>query len=103
MTSLAKKDFLDDEILELAINAGAKDCITSEKYHEIICKKDDFYKVKTSIEKKVNNILFSGIEWRANENINLGSEKTESIKKIVELLEDEDDVQKVFLNSKIDL
>ena len=47
-----KKDFLDDEILELAINAGAKDCITSEKYHEIICKKDDFYKIKTSIEKK---------------------------------------------------
>ena len=34
-------------------------------YHEIICEKKDFYKVKNSLEKKISNFIYSGIEWRA--------------------------------------
>ena len=47
---IEKKKISENEILELSINAGAEDCISKESYHEIIAKKDDFYKVKMTIE-----------------------------------------------------
>ncbi len=98
-----RKDLLEEEIFDIAINSGAKDCNTYDKFYEIICKKDDFYKVKTLIEKKIENIIYTGIEWRANNYLNFSREKIDIIKKIFNSLEDEDDVQKVFLNCKIDL
>ena len=98
-----RKDLLEEEIFDIAINSGAKDCNTYDKFYEIICKKDDFYKVKTLIEKKIENIIYTGIEWRANNYLNVSREKIDIIKKIFNSLEDEDDVQKVFLNCKIDL
>ena len=54
--------FKEDEIFELAINSGAKDCSNLENYHEIICGKEDFYKVKIKLEKKLNKLEYSGIE-----------------------------------------
>ena len=45
------KKFNSEEALELAINSGANECESSENYHEIICEKKTFYKVKSSIEK----------------------------------------------------
>ena len=47
------KKFKEDEIFELALNSGAKDCSNLENYHEIICEKEDFYKVKIKLEKKL--------------------------------------------------
>ena len=46
-----KKKIKEDDIFEIAINAGAKDCINFEKVFEIITKKEDFYKIKTELEK----------------------------------------------------
>ena len=37
-----------------------------ENHHEIICEMKDFYKVKNIIEKKISNLIYSGIEWRAH-------------------------------------
>ncbi len=53
-----KKKISEDDILELAINAGAEDCISNSNYHEIIIKKEDFYKVKIEIEKKNTRFYF---------------------------------------------
>ena len=54
------------KLLSLAINSGANECESYNKYHEIICEMKDFYKVKNSIEKKISNFIYSGIEWRAH-------------------------------------
>ena len=48
-----KEKISDNDILELAINGGAEDCSSNGPYHEIITTKDNFYKVKLEIEKKV--------------------------------------------------
>jgi len=47
-----KKEISDEKILELAINAGAEECISTENIHEIFCNKEELYKVKKIIEKK---------------------------------------------------
>ena len=97
-----KKNFLDNEILELAINGGAEDCLSNALYHEIITVKDNFYKVKLEIEKKVQEFITSGIEWLPLNKIVLDKEKTKSVLNFLEALEDNDDVQHVYANLKID-
>ena len=99
---IEKKQISDNEILELAINSGAEDCSSNGTYHEIITKKDNFYKVKTLVEKKMNEIISSGIEWLPNNKISLDKEKTKSVLNFLETLEEDDDVQHVYANLEID-
>ena len=53
----------EEEIFEIALNAGAKDCISLENVFEIITEKEDFYKIKTELEKN-RLIKLPSIEWR---------------------------------------
>ena len=51
-----------------------KDCFKINNFFEIITIKEDFYKIKTSFEKKVDSFLYFGIEWRALNYLNLDKE-----------------------------
>ena len=93
-----KTKISDNEILELAIQGGAEDCSSDESYHEIITKKESFYKVKIEIEKKISEFVSSGIEWLPINKILLDKEKTKSVLHFLEMLEDDDDVQHVYAN-----
>ena len=95
------KKFKEDEIFELAINSGAKDCSNLENYHEIICEKEDFYKVKIKLEKKLNKLEYSGIEWRPLSRINLNEEQSKKIFELLLSLEEIDDVQNVYINTNL--
>ena len=97
-----KKKVSDNEILELAINGGAEDCFSNNSYHEIITKKDNFYKVKLEIEKKIKDFISTGIEWLPINKISLDKEKTRSVLNFLETLEDDEDVQHVYANLEID-
>jgi len=97
-----KNKISDNNILELAINVGAKDCSSNGKYHEVITAKDNFYKVKLEIEKKIKEHISSGIEWLPKNKISLDLEKTKSVLDFLETLEDDDDIQHVYANLEID-
>ena len=97
-----KKKISGNDILELAINGGAEDCSSNGPHHEVITTKDDFYKVKIEIEKKVKEFISSGIEWLAINKISLNQEKTKSVLNLLETLEDNEDVQRVYANLEID-
>ena len=91
------------KIFEIAINSGAKDCLHLDDFHEIITEKEDFYKIKTELEKKVDTFLYSAIEWRAINLLNLQKEKFEKIIHILNSLEELDDVQNIFTNINLRL
>ncbi len=97
---ISKKNISDDQALDFAAKFGARDCFSYKDFHEIITKKEDFYKVKVQVEKKIGNLTYSGIEWRPKSSINLNNEKKEEVEDMLNLLEEEDDVQKVFHNCK---
>ena len=97
-----KAKISDNDILELAIQGGAEDCNSEGSCHEIITKKDSFYKVKIEIEKKINEFVSSGIEWLPINKILLNKEKTKSVLDFLDTLEDDDDVQHVYANLEID-
>ena len=87
-----KKKIKEEEIFEIAINAGAKDCLSLGEIFEIITEKEDFYKVKTELENKIEILNYSSIEWRPLNYINLGEEQSEQIADVLNALEELDDV-----------
>ena len=93
-----KDKIKEDEIFEIAINAGAKDCINLENIFEIITKKEDFYKIKTEIEKRIQEIDYSSIEWRPLNYLEINKDKRDDLIEVLNSLEELDDVQKVFTN-----
>ncbi len=98
---IGKKNISDERALEFAINAGAKDCKSDKSFHEIITKKEDFYKVKNEIEKLTKDFIYSNMEWRPYNLINIPRENFKDIENMLELLQEDDDVQNVFHNCKL--
>ena len=96
-----KKKIKEEEIFEIAINAGAKDCLSLGEIFEIITEKEDFYKVKTELENKIEILNYSSIEWRPLNYINLGKEQSEQIADVLNALEELDDVQNIFTNANM--
>ena len=97
-----KKKISENEILDLAINSGAEDCISDKLFHQVITAKDNFYKVKVKIEKKIDEFISTGIEWIPINKVTLNKEKTKSVLNFLETLEEDDDVQHVYANLEID-
>ena len=95
---LDKKKIDEEKIFDIAINLGAKDCITFEQIFEIITKKEDFYRIKIELEKKIETINYSSIEWRPLNYIDLNKDQSKQIIEILTALEDLDDVQSIFTN-----
>jgi len=96
-----KKKIKEDEIFEIAINAGAKDCVSLDKIFEIITKKEDFYKIKTELEKKIETFNYSSIEWRPLNYIDLNKDQSQQIIEVLTSLEELDDVQNIFTNANL--
>ena len=95
---IKNKNFNNDEALELAINSGANECVSSNEYHEILSEMKDFYKVKSKIENKISNFIYSGIEWRAHNVLKLSKEQKEKVVVMLESLDEIDDIQNIFIN-----
>ena len=98
---IEKNKMSEEEIFDIAINCGAKDCVNTEKYMEIITKKEDFYKVKSELEKKIDILAHSAIEWRPNIYLDLNEEQSKKMLEVLNSLEELDDVQNIFINAKL--
>ena len=97
-----KKDEISEEkILELAIEAGADECITKENVHEIQCSVNEIYNVKKKLENRINNFISTEIEWIPLNSIEVSGEQQEKLIEFFETLEDDDDVQNIFSNIEL--
>ena len=96
-----KNKIKEDELFEIAINAGAKDCINLKDAFEIITEKEDFYKIKTELEKKINSFSYSSIEWRPLSYIEISKDNSQRIIEVITELEELDDVQNIFTNANL--
>ena len=95
---IEKNKISEEEAFETAIIAGAKDCSKKDEFHEIVTEKEDFYKIKILFEKKIDNIAYSAIEWRAKNYLDLNKEQSKKMEEVLSTLEDLDDVQSIFTN-----
>ena len=95
-----KKEVSDERILELAIEAGANECISSDNLHEIHCPVSEIYNVKKELEKEINNFISTEIEWVPLNSVKISKEKNEDLINFFESLEEDDDVQNIFSNAE---
>ena len=98
---IEKDEISEEDILELAIEAGANECKTNESCHEIQCSKDEIYNVKKELEKKISNFVSTEIEWVPLNNIKIPKEKNDNLINFFETLEEDDDVQNIFSNAQL--
>ena len=93
-----KKEVSEEQILELAIEAGAEECISHDAYHEIQCAMSEIYNVKKNLEKTIANFISTEIEWVPLNNVDVAKDKVDAAIEFLETLEDDDDVQNVYSN-----
>jgi len=91
----------EDEMLEAAIEAGAEDVQSAEETHEIYCAFDQLADVAATLEKKFGEAYSVKPVWRPQNTIEISGDKAETLMKLIEALEDNDDVQNVYANFEI--
>ncbi len=95
-----KKEISEENILELAIDSGADECISNFDFHEIHCETSKVYDVKKKLEFRIQNFIFAGIEWKPLNSVEISKDKLEIATEFLKTLEDNDDVQNVYTNLK---
>ncbi len=92
----------EDELMDLAIEAGAEDVIEDETTFQILTEPDDFSEVVENLEKSGIKCLEASITMIPKNTVEVDAEKTaRSLMKLLDNLEDNDDVQKVHANFDI--
>ena len=86
-----------DAMFEAAVEAGAEDCQTGEA-HEITVTLATLNSVRDALERKFGEAERSGMIWRPNVMAEAGFDQAQSLMKMIDLLEDNDDVQTVTTN-----
>ncbi|MDZ5762749.1 YebC/PmpR family DNA-binding transcriptional regulator [Candidatus Cyrtobacter comes] len=94
-----KSDVADDNILELAIECGAKDYEEQEDCHIIICDSSSFSSVKEELDKVIKSEASQvTLMHRPLSFMDIEEDKIASVKKLYNILEENDDVQNVWVN-----
>jgi len=92
----------EDELMDLAIEAGAEDVVEEESEFQIVAAPEDFNDVVAALEEREVSYLEASIVMLPKNTVSVDSEKTaKSLLKLLENLEDNDDVQKVHANFDI--
>jgi YebC/PmpR family DNA-binding regulatory protein len=90
-----------DKVMEAAIEAGADDVITDEDGHTIICGFEALNEVSKALEGALGEAETVKIVWKAQNTVPVDEEKAISVMKLIDTLEDDDDVQAVYSNFEV--
>ncbi|MCX7739105.1 MAG: YebC/PmpR family DNA-binding transcriptional regulator [Hydrogenothermaceae bacterium] len=100
--SVEKSTISEEEIFEKAIESGAEDVITEDDYYEIRTSLDQLYSVKESLEKSGVKIAKAELTKIPTTTVQINNEESATkLMKLLDALEDNDDVQKVYANFDI--
>ncbi|WP_029032461.1 YebC/PmpR family DNA-binding transcriptional regulator [Salinarimonas rosea] len=90
-----------DAMLEAAIEAGADDVVSSEAGHEVYCADTALGEVTKALEERFGEARRSALIWKAQTAVAVDDEAGEKLMKLMETLEDHDDVQNVYANFEL--
>ena len=90
-----------DTVLEAAIEAGADDVISNEDGHQIFTATDSLAEVSKALEAKFGEPRKSAMMWKPQNTIAVDDEAGEKILKLMDALDDSEDVQNVYANFEI--
>ena len=94
----------EDQVMEVALEAGAEDVITDEDGAiEVLTAPADFEAVKNALQAAGLHPEVAEVTLRAENTVALAGEDAQKMQKLLDMLEDQDDVQNVYHNAELDL
>ena len=88
----------DDTVMMAAIEAGAEDVESSDEGHIIWCADTDLHEVATALEAELGETESTKLVWRPTTTTDMDLEGMQKLMRLIEALEDDDDVQQVTTN-----
>ncbi len=92
----------EEELMMAALDAGAEDFNKNEDVFEIITAPEDFSAVREALEQAGYSFLSAELDMIPQNTVNLSSEDQQKIQRLLDMLEDNDDVQNVYHNAVLD-
>ncbi len=90
-----------DKVMEAAIEAGAEDVISDENGHTIYCAFEDLSEVSKALEASLGAPASAKGIWKPQNNVELDFDRAQSVMKLIDNLDNDDDVQNVFSNFEV--
>ncbi|QDH13775.1 YebC/PmpR family DNA-binding transcriptional regulator [Formicincola oecophyllae] len=91
----------EEDMLEGAIEAGADNAELTEDGHEVTCAPEQLNNVREALEKRFGEPRSAKFDWRPTTTTMLDEEKARTVLKLIDVLEENDDVQSVYANFEI--
>ena len=91
----------EEEMMDAAIEAGAEDVVTDAHGHEVTCPPGEFHRVLSALEEKFGTPGAAELLWRPLSTVAVDEDTATTLFKLIEALEDDDDVQSVSSNCEI--
>lgn len=88
----------EDAMLEAALECGANESVSTAEGHEFLTGMEDFAAVRDALEAKLGPPASAAIVWRAQNSVAVADDAGETLMKLIEVLDDHDDVQNVYGN-----
>ncbi|GBQ30356.1 YebC/PmpR family DNA-binding transcriptional regulator [Gluconacetobacter sacchari] len=88
----------EDEMLEAAIEAGAENVESSAEGHEITCAVESMFAVRDALESRFGEPASAKFDWRPGTVVTLDEDKARTVLKLIDVLDESDDVQAVYAN-----
>jgi transcriptional/translational regulatory protein YebC/TACO1 len=90
-----------DAVFEAALEAGADDVVSGDSGHEVYAVQDRFGSVAKALEAKFGEPRKASLVWRPQNTVALDDEQGEKLLKLIESLNEHDDVQNVYANFEV--
>ena len=90
-----------DAVLEAAIEAGAEDVVSSENGHEVYTTSESLRDVAKALEAKFGEPRKAALTWKPQNTVPVDDEQGEKVLKLIDALNDQDDVQNVYANFEV--
>jgi transcriptional/translational regulatory protein YebC/TACO1 len=88
-------------MLEAAIEAGAENAESDAEGHEITCPVEDFFAVRDALESRFGAPESARLDWRPTTLVALDEDRAAALLKLLDTLDENDDVQNVYANFDI--
>jgi YebC/PmpR family DNA-binding regulatory protein len=90
-----------EQMFEAAIEVGADDCVSDSEGHEIVSAAEQFNAVRDALEARFGEPKSARLVWKPRNTVPVDGDKAETLFKMLETLEDSDDVQQVYANFEV--
>jgi transcriptional/translational regulatory protein YebC/TACO1 len=90
-----------DDVFEAGLEAGASDVESNDEGHDIFCEPNDFNDVREALEKALGEPEVAQLDWKPQTTTEVDESTAQTLLKLIDVLEENDDVQRVSTNFEV--